>query len=109
MTLRGNYKLFYLVEFLTGLLLIILFKLFGDLGLVGLILYFIALSLTQKKEPDEREILLSYKIGSYGTPIFGAAMAVIYFYFPVINWFYALLCVSLIARGAIGLMVFKYN
>jgi len=97
------------VEFLTGILLIILFNLFGDIGLVGIIFFFIALVLIQKKEPDEREILLSYKIGSFEAPIIGAAMALIYFYFPVINWFYALLSISLLSRGVIGFLVFKYN
>ncbi len=109
MTLRGNYKLFYFVEFLTGILLIILFNLVGDLGLIGLIFFFIALILIQKKEPDEREILLSYKIGSFEMPILGAAMALIYFYFPTINWFYTLLTVSLVSRGLIGLLIFKHS
>lgn len=109
MTLRGNYKLFYLVEFFTGILLFFLFYFFGDFGLLGLILFFSALILTQKKDPDEREIFLSYKISSFEGVIIGAAMAIIYFKFPTINWFHALLYISLISRGVIGFITFRYN
>ena len=107
MMLRGNYKLFYLVEFLTGLLLILLFNQFGDFGLFGLILFFIALFLTQKAKPDEREIFLIYQISSFEGIIIGTSIAVIYFFFPDINWFYSLICISLITRGIIGFITFK--
>lgn len=109
MNLRGNYKLFYLAEIFTGILLYFLCYLFGDLGLLGLILFFTVLILTQKKEPDEREIFLSYKISSFVGVIIGAAMAIIYFKFPTINWFHALLYISLISRGVIGFITFRFN
>jgi hypothetical protein len=109
MKLRGNYQLFFLVEIITGILLIFLFSTFGDFGLLGLILFFVILSLTQKKEPDEREIFLSYKIGSFGSVIIGAAMAIIYFKYPNTNWFYTLIYVSLISRGVIGYLTFKFS
>jgi len=109
MQFKGNYKLFYFVEFITGILLIFLFSAFGDLGLFGMILFFAALILTQKKEPDEREIFLFYKIGSLEGVIIGIAVAIIYFKFPEINWFYTLTVVSLISRGAIGYLTFEFR
>lgn len=109
MNLRGNYTLFYFVEFLTGILLIFLFSSFGDIGLIGLLLFFITLILTQKKEPDEREIFLTYKIGSIEGVVIGAAMAMIYFKFPDVNWFYALISIALISRGIIGYITFRFS
>ncbi|MCP5064490.1 MAG: hypothetical protein GY936_18790 [Ignavibacteriae bacterium] len=109
MKLRGNYKLFFLIEFLSGILSIFLFYQYGDYGLLGFIPFFVGLILTQKKEPDEREILLSYKINSFEGIIIGTAMAIIYFKFPNINWFYSLVCISMIARGAIGFLTFKFS
>jgi hypothetical protein len=94
---------------MTGILLIILFGAWGDFGLIGLLLFFIALILTQKKEPDEREIFLTYKIGSLEGIVIGTAMAIIYFKFPDINWFYALITIALISRGIIGYVTFKFD
>lgn len=109
MKLRGNYELFYFSEFITGVLLIFLFSMFGDIGLVGLILFFIALILTQKKDPDEREISLIYKIGSLEGVVIGTAMAIIYFKFPDLNWFHAIFSIALISRGLIGYLTFKFS
>ena len=109
MNIRGNYNLFYVLEFITGILLIVLFNFYGDFGLLGLILFMIALVMTQKTNPDEREVYLIYKIGGYEGIIIGAAMTIIYFKFPEINWFYALLSISLISRGLIGYFTFKFG
>ena len=109
MKLRGNYKLFYFTEFFTGILLIFLFSFFGNIGLVGISIFFLALILTQKKNPDEREIFLMYKINTYDGIIVFIAITVIYFHFPSINWFYALIDVSLISRGVIGYLMFSFN
>ena len=87
MKIRGNYSLFYILELVTGILLILLLNAFGDIGLIGLIIFFISLLITQKTDPDEREVYLIYKIGSYEGVIIGAAMALIYFKFPAVNWF----------------------
>ncbi len=109
MKLRGNYKLFFLIEFLTGVLLIFSFSMFGDIGMLGLGLFFIGMILTQKKEPDEREITLIYQISSLSAMVLAGAMTVIYFKFPDINWFYFFFYFSLIARGAIGFLTFKFS
>jgi len=107
MTLRGNFLAFYTIELLTGILLAILFYFFGDFGLVGLVLFFIGMALTMKKDFDEREIYMSYKINSYEGIIIGAVMAIVYFKFPHANWFYVFLVTALIARGIIGIISFK--
>lgn len=109
MQVRGNYKLFYFTEFITGILLIFLFHFFGDYGLIGIILFYIGLVLTQKTNPDEREIFLSYKINSFEGIVIGITMAIIYFKFPDVNWFYWLLCSSTISRGIIGFFTFTYK
>ena len=64
MKVRGNFILFYFIELLAGILTLILFYFFGDIGLLGIILFFIGLGLTMKKDFDEREVYLSYKIQS---------------------------------------------
>jgi len=107
MKLRGNFLLFHCVEFLTGILLVFLFKWFGDVGLIGIILYFVALLLTGKKKLDEREIFLGYKINNWESIVIGTSTAIIYFYFPAVNWFYALTSISLISRGLIGFFILK--
>jgi len=61
MKVRGNFILFYFIELLAGILTLILFYFFGDIGLLGIILFFIGLGLTMKKDFDEREVYLSYK------------------------------------------------
>ena len=109
MVLKGNYRLFYFVEFITGILLVILFSMFGDYGLFGLGLFFIALFLTQKSDPDEREIYLNYKVSALEGVIIGAAMTIIYFKFPDVNWFYSLLYISMITRGLLGIYTFTFK
>ena len=107
MTLRGNFIAFYVMELLTGILLIFLFNFFGDIGLLGLAVFFLALVLTMKKDLDEREIYMSYKINSYEGALIGAVMAITYFKFPEANWFYVFLISALIIRGIIGIVSFK--
>lgn len=107
MTLRGNFMAFYLIELITGILIAFLFYFFGDIGLVGLALFFIGMGLTMKKEFDEREIFISYKINSYEGAFIGAVMAITYFKFPEANWFYVFIVSALVIRGIIGLISFK--
>lgn len=109
MKIRGNYKLFYLIELITGIILIFSFSVFGDKGLFVLILFFIGLFLTQKLNPDEREIQLNFQINTYESIVIGIAMGIIYFLFPTLNWFYALISISLISRGIIGFLTFQFS
>lgn len=107
MTLRGNFTAFYIIELLSGILTAVLFYFLGDLGLLGLILFFIGMALTMKKDVDEREMYLSYQINSYEGMIIGAVMAVTYFKFPEANWFYVFMVSALIVRGTIGIIAFS--
>lgn len=107
MTLRGNFIAFYSIELLSGILMALLFYFFGDIGLIGLLLFFIGMALTLKKDFDEREIYLSYKISSYEATVIGAVMAVTYFKFPEANWFYVFIVSALVIRGIIGIVSFK--
>ena len=107
MSLRGNFLAFYAIELLTGILLAILFYFFGDIGLVGLVLFFIGLALTLRPNVDEREVLMSYQISSYEGIVLGFVMTITYFKFPQANWFYVFMVTALIARGIIGIIAFK--
>ncbi|MDZ7767263.1 MAG: hypothetical protein U5K00_23085 [Melioribacteraceae bacterium] len=107
MTLRGNFTAFYFIELLSGILTAVLFYFFGDIGLLGLLLFFAGLILTLKKDVDEREIYMSYKINSYEGALIGAIMALTYFSFPEANWFYVFIVSALVVRGIIGLIAFK--
>ena len=107
MTLRGNFLAFYTIEVLSGILVAILFHFFGDIGLLGLGLFFLGMALTMKKDFDEREVYMSYKINSYEGTIIGAIMAITYFKFPEANWFYVFMVSALIVRGIIGIIAFK--
>jgi len=107
MSLRGNFLAFYAIELLTGILLAILFYFFGDIGLAGLVLFFIGLALTLKPNVDEREVLMSYQISSYEGIALALVMTITYFKFPEANWFYVFMVTALIVRGIIGIIAFK--
>ena len=107
MTLRGNFTAFYFIELLSGILTAVLFYFLGDIGLLGLLLLFTGLILTMKKEVDEREVYMSYKISSYEGIFIGVILAITYFKFPEANWFYVFIVSALIIRGTIGLIAFK--
>lgn len=107
MTLRGNFLAFYSIEVLTGILIAILVYFFGDVGLLGIGLFFIGMALTMKKDFDEREVYMSYKINSYEAMFIAAIMTITYFKFPDANWFYVFAVSALIVRGVIGIISFK--
>lgn len=106
MRLRKNYPLFYFLEVLSGILILILTQQFGNWGLLGSALFFLALILTQGN-PDEREMAFMYRINSYHGAFMGAVMAILYFKFPQFNWFYGVISFGAIIRGVIGMIVFK--
>ena len=56
MGLRGNFTAFYFIELFSGILTAVLLYFLGDLGLIGLALFFAGMALTMKKDLDEREI-----------------------------------------------------
>ena len=108
MKIRGNNTLFFAIEVISGILVLILTKFFGDIGLLGLVLFFIGLILT-RNIPDEREMNLLFKASALHSSFLGAIMAIIYFKFPDYNWFHGLVAFGMITRGIIGLLYFLKN
>ncbi len=107
MSLRGNYIAFYSMELLSGIITAVFFYFLGDLGLIGLVLFFIGMALTMKKDMDEREIYMSYQINSYEGILIAVVMTLTYFYFPEVNWFYVFIVSAMIIRGIIGIVAFQ--
>ena len=105
MKIRGNNVLFFIVEVISGILVLILTKFYGDIGLLGLVLFFIGLILT-RNVPDEREMVILFKTSALHASFLGAIMAIIYFKFPEFNWFYGYLSFGMLTRGLIGILYF---
>jgi hypothetical protein len=105
MKLRGNHVLFFILELASGLATFAGTLLWGDLGLLGLALFFAAMIVTHK-QPDEREMMLLYKATALEACAMGAIMAIIYFRFPAYNWFHGFVSFGLITRGLIGTIAF---
>lgn len=105
MKIRGNNTLFFSLELISGILVFILTLSFGDIGLFGLALFFIGLIFTRNK-PDEREMILLFKVTALEVSFLGAIMAIIYFKFPGYNWFHGFVSFGLIIRGILGVVHF---
>jgi len=108
MKIRGNNVLFFVIEVISGILVLILTKFYGDIGLLGLVLFFIGLILT-RNIPDEREMVLLFKASALHASFLGAIMAIIYFKFPGFNWFYGFIAFGMLTRGLIGILYFLKN
>ena len=107
MKIRGNNLLFFGVELCAGILVFIFTLLWGDIGLLGLILFFSGLILVRSKSiPDERETNLIFKASSLELVVLGGVMAVIYLKFPNYNWFHGFISFGMISRGLIGMILF---
>lgn len=105
MKIRGNNLLFFGVELCAGISVFIFTLLWGDIGLLGLILFFSGLILV-KSIPDERETDLIFKATSLEVVFLGGIMAVIYLKFPNYNWFHGFISFGMISRGLIGMILF---
>ncbi len=106
MRLKRNYIFSFIMEILSGILTFILCLWFGDYGLAGIILFFAALFVTGIHIPDEREIHLLYKAGTWESILTVTIMAVVYLWFKEINWFHTLVALSAVTRGTAGLLFF---
>ncbi len=107
MEIRGNNLLFFGVELCTGILIFVFTLLWGDIGLLGFILFLCGLILVRAKSiPDERETKLIFKASSLELVVLGAVMAVIYLKFPNYNWFHGFISFGMISRGLIGMILF---
>ena len=107
MQIRGNFYLLFIIEIVTCILTFALCWLYGDVGLSATILFFISLPLIMKTKVDEREIQLLYKSVCVGSLVIGAAMALLYFSLPSLNWFHSLISIVILTRGISGLIVFS--
>ncbi|NQV17982.1 MAG: hypothetical protein HQ534_05505 [Armatimonadetes bacterium] len=105
MRIRGNNTLFFILELISGILVFVLTLSFGDIGLLGLILFFAGLIAT-RDVPDEREMALLFKATALHAACLGAIMAIIYFKFPGYNWFHGFISFGLITRGILGVVHF---
>jgi hypothetical protein len=105
MKLEGNHLFTYRMELLAGLVVLIATWLWGDIGLLGMAIFFGALVLTHR-QPDEREMILHYKISALETGAIGAIMGAIYVFAPTYNWFHGLVGFSMVSRGLIGWVTF---
>ena len=112
MKLKGNYFWLFTSQLISGIIVYPLMVKFGVfLGIVLAFLPFLAGLITThvNYEPDERDMQLIHKTDSFQSILLMVAMALIYLYFPSINWFFALCAGISIFRGVTGIIIFATN
>jgi hypothetical protein len=112
MKLKGNYFWFFALQLVSGIIAYPLMVKFGVfLGIFLSYLPFFAGLITThvNYKPDERDMQLIHKTDSFHSMLLMVAMAIIYLYFPSINWFFAMCAGISIFRGATGLIIFATN
>lgn len=109
MTLRGNYRLLYASQLITGVLTWFATAKYGIPGLgIAFIPFLTGMPVVMYKiQPDEREMSLSHQINSYEGIGTGVIAGLIYFLLPDVNWFFALISGISVIRGIIGFIVFS--
>lgn len=108
MKIRGNYVFMFVIQFLSGFWTYYACVTFGLIGVIyGIVPFIIALVTVQwKHRPDERELALIHKTESAQGIVIAVLMAVVYMWFPELNWFYLFVANISIVRGAIGSALF---
>ncbi len=108
MKIRGNYILMFMIQLLSGIWTYYACVQFGLMGVIyGFIPFFIALIAVQvKHETDERELALIHQTDSAQGIVIAVLMAIVYMWFPDLNWFYLFVANISIVRGAIGATLF---
>lgn len=111
MTLRGNYVFMFSIQFLSGFVTYYSCIQFGLVGVaIGFIPFMLALLLVQVRHvADERELALIHKTDSAQGIVIAALMAIVYLWFPDLNWFYLFVASISIVRGALGVGLFLTN
>lgn len=111
MKIKGNYLLMFLLQAISGLLTYYLCIKMGLPGiLLGFIPFLIALILVQTGyKPDEREISILHKSNSYNGIITAFILAIVYLYFPTLNWFFIYIASISLVRGVIGMFLTIFN
>lgn len=109
MSIRGNYRLLYASQLITGILTWFACARFGLPGLALAFIPFLLgmIAVLYKHQPDERELSLSHRINSYGGIGIGVIAGLIYFLIPQVNWFFALVTGISVIRGIVGVIVFS--
>ncbi len=107
MNIRGNQIFFYWTTAVSGVVTLIACALWGDIGLAGMLIFFVGLALTLKTNLDERELQLTHKVQSLEMILVAAALGLIYVAFPAVNWFHAFIGLGLLARGVLGVVIFS--
>ncbi len=109
MNVKGNYFWMFGTQLFSG---IIAYPLMIKLGLVaGLLISFVPFLIGMvtthaNYKPDERDMQLIYKTDSIKSTLLVIAMAIIYLYFPSVNWFFALVAGIGLLRGLTGTIIF---
>ncbi len=112
MRLKGNYYWFFALQLVSGIIAYPLMVKFGLL--LGILLSFLPflvglITTHVNYKPDERDLQLIHKTDSFKSMLLVVAMALIYLYFPLINWFFAMYAGISIFRGVTGLIIFATN
>ncbi len=108
MKLKGNYVFMFAIQFLAGVVTYFACIKFGMVGIViGFIPFLVGMTAVQKNyTPDEREMALLQKSNSYESMLVAVIMAIVYMFFPQINWFFIFVSSISIVRGIIGIVLF---
>lgn len=109
MNIRGNYRILYASQLITGILTWFACAKYGIPGLgIAFIPFFIGMTVVMyKHQPDEREMSLSHQINSYEGIGTGLIAGLIYFLLPDVNWYFALVSGMSVIRGIIGVIIFS--
>lgn len=108
MKFKGNFVLMFAVQLLSGIWTYYACSKFGLAGVgYGFIPFLLILILVQTRHtPDERELALLHKTESIQGMVISAEMAVVYMFFPELNWFYVFVSSISVIRGATGMVLF---
>jgi|GEM_PF-822018 len=106
--LKGNYIFLFVVQFFGGFWTYYACFQFGLIGVgYGFIPFLLALLLVQPGyDPDERELSHIHKTDSIQGIVVATLMAIVYIWFPELNWFYVFVSAISVVRGAVGAGLF---
>ena len=100
------------MEFLSGILAYPLMSYLGMMPgiIIAMIPFLIGIITTNAGyRADERDLQLIHRTDSYHIILVAVAMALIYLYFPGINWFFSFIAAIGIFRGVCGICIFILN
>lgn len=108
MKFKGNYVFLFVIQFLGGFWTYYACITFGLVGVAyGTLPFIIAMLFVQVGYvPDERELSLIYKTESIQGIVLAVLMAIVYIWYPELNWFYVFASGLSVIRGATGAALF---